>query len=473
MTAVPQETAVAKDAATLQNELVRPSEMVLQGGVATEDRRNNSEASAQSSVAYGRRASDKLPPVEQRKSGMRAATTWALLLFCLGNFALSFYNPIEFDPYKYLYRGWTWWGVNDMRQSSKVHNVALLGSSLMVSAVAGVDANYLNDTLDLSQYHQAKYLSDQLITKFGGNFNCLNLSIPGQMPSDAYMTLKAMVATSNRPDIVVYGVAPRDFIDSTMSSPADTETFQFLRRIVNIDDVASKVFRTPYARLEWFINKYFYISEHAADFQLKFKEASETLVNKWVACPKSEHPFTWWDRIKLLPKYLAGEIRPYAVMTGPISEAEARKRWINNAPEYIERYKHPDKHVYHTQFHFLAEMAKFCKKERIELVLVNMPITSYNVGILGPPRYMAYVGDLHVFALKNNVAFYDMCTPSTYSNSDFHDSVHLNAYGGRKFFDQLVNIISLSGRTRQAFALSGQDLERHQAVANSKSHVLQ
>jgi hypothetical protein len=422
---------------------------------------------------FRRRATDKLPPEKPRASGMRAATTWALLLFCLGNFALSFYNPIEFDPYDYLYRGWTWWGFNDMKKSSHVHNVALLGSSLMVSAVAGVDANYLNKTLDLSQYHKAKYLSDNLVTRFGGTFNCLNLSIPGQMPSDAYMTLKAMVATSNRPDVVVYGVAPRDFIDSTMSSAADTETFRFLRRIVNIDDVAANVFRTPYTRLEWFINRTFYISEHAADFQLKFKEGSENVVNKLVACPKTDHPFTWWNRIKLLPSYLPGEIRPQAVMTGPISEAEARKRWINNAPEYVERYKHPDKYVYRSQFYFLQEIAKFCKKERIELVLVNMPITSFNINLLGPKRYLQFLGDLHIFSMKNNIAFYDMCTPSNYSQQDFHDSVHLNAYGGKKFFDQLVNIISLSGRTRQAFALSGQDLERHQAVANSKPNHVQ
>lgn len=420
-----------------------------------------------------RRSTDKLLLQEPRRSGMRAMTTWAMLIFCLGNFALSFYSPIEFDPYKYLYRGWTWWGFNEMKNTNLVHNVALLGSSLMVSAVAGVDANYLNKTLDLSQYHRAKYLDDNLVTRFGGDFRSLNLSIPGQMPSDAYMTLKAMVATANRPDIVVYGVAPRDFIDSTMSSAADTEAFRFLRRIVHIDDVASHVFRTPIARLEWFINRTFYISEHAADFQLFFKETTEKVVKDLVPCPAAQTRFTWWDRIKLLPSYLPGEIRPQAVMTGPISEAAARKRWINNAPEYIERYKHPDKHVYHTQFYFLQEIAKFCKKERIELVLINMPLTSYNIHLLGPPRYMAYVGDLHVFALKNNVAFYDMCTPSNYSQQDFHDSVHLNAYGGRKFFDQLVNIISLSGRTRQAFALSGKDLERHQAVANTKNPLYQ
>jgi len=432
----------------------------------------DSGADSVSQTNLKRRASDNLPPPEHRRSGARAATTWAILLFVMGNFALTFYNPIEFDPYKYLYRGWTWWGFNDMKKSPEVHNVALLGSSLMVSAVAGVDANYLNKTLDLSQYHNAKYLDDNLHTRFGGTFKTLNLSIPGQMPSDAYMTLKAMVATSNRPGIVVYGVAPRDFIDSTMSSAADTEAFQFLRRIVPIDNVASQVFRSPFDKLQWYINRTFYVSEHSADLQLIAKDKAEEFVNKVVARPQAK-PFTWWDRIKLLPSYLPGEIRELAVMTGPITEEAARTRWVNNAPEYVERYKRTDMHVYNTQFFFMDEIAKFCKKERIELVVVNMPITQYNINLLGPQRYMEFVMKLRMFALGNNIAMYDMCTPSNYSQNDFHDSVHLNAYGGKKFFDQLVNIISVSGRTMQRFVLAGKDLERHQAVANTKNPVYQ
>lgn len=437
------------------------------------ERRDGGTTSADNPTNFRRRASDKLPPQEHRSSGLRSATAWALMVFALGNFALSFYSPVDFDPYNYLYRGWTWWGFNELRKAPQTHNVALLGSSLMVSAVAGVDANYLNSTLDLSQYHGAKYLDDLLTERFGGTFKTLNLSIPGQMPSDAYMTLKAMVATSNRPDVVIYGIAPRDFIDSTMSSAADTEAFRFLRRIVPIDNVASHVFRTPFQRLEWFINRTFYISEHAADLQLAAKEKTEKVVNQVIACPKTDSPFTWWNRIKLLPSYLPGEIRPLAVMTGPITEEAARKRWVNNAPEYVERYKRPDKHVRETQFYFLKEIAKFCKKERIELVLVNMPITTYNIHLLSPPKYMAFVGDCHKFALENNVAFYDMCTPSNYAQNDFHDSVHLNAFGGKKFFDQLVNIVTLSGRTNQAFHLAGKDLERHQSVASKSPAQIQ
>lgn len=420
---------------------------------------------------YGRRVTDKLAQSgvkpEVRMSGLRSSAILAMSIFVLANFCMAFYTPIKFDEFRFPYQGWAWWAFNDLKKTTEVHNVALLGSSLMVSAVAGVDANYLNKTLDLSQYHKASYLNDSMHTRFGGKFNTFNLSVPGQMPSDAYMTLKAMCATANRPDVVIYGVAPRDFIDSTMAGPADTEPFRYLRRLVSIDEIAQGTFRTPLAKLEWFLQKSIYMFGHAIDFQLAIKDLSESVINKVVACPPKGKAFTWWDRIKLIPNYFPGEIRPMAVMTGPISEKAARERWLDNTREYRERYKRPDKETYKTQFYFLKKLAIFCKKERIELVLINMPLTSYNIHLLSPPKYMSFVGDLHVFALQNGLPFYDMCTPSNYAQNDFHDSVHLNAYGGKKFFDQLINVMSLSGRLAQRFVLAGKDLERHQAVADA------
>src|SRR5262249_15269817 len=109
----------------------------------------------------------------------------------------------------------------------------------------------------------------------------------------------------------------------------------------------------------------------------------------------------------------------------------------------------------------------FCRKERIELIVVNMPITTYNIHLLSPRKYMDYVARLKQCAAGQNVTLYDMCTPSNYANSDFHDSVHLNAYGGKKFFHQLVNALSSAKRTSLAFMLAGKDLERHIASHDS------
>lgn len=403
--------------------------------------------------------------------GMGSACAFAISIFIVANFCLSFFSVLHFDEYRFPYKGWAWWAFNDLKSSVETHNVALLGSSLMVSAVAGVDANYLQKTLDLSQYHKCTYLDQQLHTRFGGMFNTFNLAVPGQMPSDAYLALKGMVQTANRPDIVIYGVAPRDFIDSTMSSPSDTEPFRYLRRLVSIDDVAGMVFRSPFSRLEWFLQRYVYLYRHAIDLQLSLGDAGEWIVQTFVPRPHNEMPFTWWDRIKLLPSYLPGEIVPLAVTTGPIDEEAARKRWIDNTREYVERYKKPDKETYETQFYFLGKLADYCRKERIELVLVNMPITSYNIHLLTPTKYISYVERLRQFSFTENVRLYDLCQPANYAQNDFHDSVHLNAYGGEKLFDQLINLLSADERIAPALHLAGQELKRHQTVAASRRIV--
>src|ERR1700712_1852602 len=128
-----------------------------------------------------------LPFVDRRKNGPRHKRGYqsvfmlAFVAYAAINLYMSFAGPIDFDPYKYIYRGWSWWIFNDLRQNPQPHNVALLGSSLMVSAVAGTDANFLNEKIDLTKYHKASYLDDRLQAKFGGKFNTFNLSAPGQM----------------------------------------------------------------------------------------------------------------------------------------------------------------------------------------------------------------------------------------------------------------------------------------------------
>lgn len=242
----------------------------------------------------------------------------SLIAFLAINITCSISAPFDFDPYKFIYHGWAWWILDDLRHDRGQHNLALLGSSLMVSAVAGCDANFLNKPIDLSRYHKASYLDNLLSTTFNGTFNTFNLSAPGQMPSDAYLTLQAMVNANKRPDIVIYGVAPRDFIDSTLSSPTDTEPFRYLKRIVNIDDVAGQLYRSPMMRLDWFLQRNIYFYQYSLDLQMSINRKIQKALAILVPAPPTKTPFTWWDRQKLLPNYLGGELIPGSMVAGPL-----------------------------------------------------------------------------------------------------------------------------------------------------------
>lgn len=397
----------------------------------------------------------------ERQAKVKSAFLLSLAFFAALNCYLAFFTPFQFDPYKYFYKGWAWWAMRDLRASSEMHNVALLGSSLIVSAVAGCDANYQGKSVDLTQYHKAVYLDHRLRTTFGGDFSTFNLALPGQMPSDAYLALRAMVNCAHRPDVVIYGVAPRDFLDSTLNSPVDTEPFKYFRRLTNMDDVANAMFRSPLAKLDWFLQRHIYLYGTSMDFRLSLIEGAQDLLGHVLPSPAGAKPFTWWDRTRLLPSYLPGELAPGAVMIPPIDEKTGQPGWKDNTKEYAARYKSPDPLTYRTQVFFLKQMAAFCRKERIELIVVNMPITVRNAMILTPQVYNNYRQAMRVVCFESGVTFFDLCDWTHYYMRDFTDTVHLSAFGGRKFMDQLVDYLAIDRRSSMAMSLAGKELERY------------
>ncbi len=405
-----------------------------------------------------------IPDYPPARTGRQSMFICAFAFFVALNLVLSFTAPISFDKFKFPYQGWAWWTFNNLRNSTEVHNVALLGSSLMVSAVNNSDAMYLQQQLNLANYHNAVYFDKLLHDRFGGTFTTYNLAAPGQMPSDAYMTLNAMLRTHQRPDVIVYGVAPRDFYDSSMASPVDTEPFKFLNRLVNLDDSVNKLFKSPWDKLNWILERDVYLYNNALDIGMVVHEKYQTWLDRLFPPPTGDKMFTYWDRVALLPTYKPGEIHPLAVVVPP-QDPKAPPRFVDNTPEYKERYKNPDKKIYKIQWYFLLKLVELCKRERIELVIVNMPITLENIKVLGPDKYMPYVNSLKVLAKKHDVPAFDLNDFALYSQRDYHDGVHLNAFGGNKFFKQLIGIMGGTFSTSLALEASGHHMHRRKAIA--------
>lgn len=423
----------------------------------------------------------RTPPLVERRrrvddhdapkiAGRQSRFVAAMAIFIAANIACSFLNPLRFDPFKFPYTGWAWWTFNDLRNSTGLHNIALLGSSLMVSAINACDANYGNKTLDLTKYHGATYLDDKLRSTFGGQFHTYNLAAPGQMPSDAYLTLKSMLTTAHRPEVVIYGVAPRDFLDSSMSDPTDTEPFHFLNRLVTTDECASGLYRDPMAKLGGFLNRNLYLSHHAIDYQMLLESNNQRFLAKIAPVPSGGKPFTFWDRVKILPGYKPGEIHEGAVMINALTKEQAIASFRDNTLEYIDRYKKPDPHTYRNQLYFLRKLFKLCKKERIDLIVVNMPISKENINILGPNTYLYYIQAMQQTCGTYKVPFFDLNFYYNYTKDLYHDYVHLNGFGGARFLDSMVAEFKNNPRTCAAFELAGQGLEKEEKLQNQLAY---
>jgi hypothetical protein len=409
---------------------------------------------------------DPTPPFSMRRK-VRTLFGASLGLFILINAVLSFTSPFKFDPYKYNYRGWSWWTMDALRNQTAECNVALLGSSLIVSAIAGCDANYLNAPIDMTEHHGMSYLDDRLHSSFGGTFHTFSLAAPGQMPSDAYLTLKAMLATARRPDVVIYGVAPRDFIDSTLNGSNDTDAFHYLTRIINIDEVANAEFRSLWSKLDWSMQHLLYMYAYSLDLRLKIGELADRALNRIAPASSHAKPFTWWDRVAVLPQYLPGEVHPQAIVSSPLKPSGIT--FVDNTKDYKMRYRNPDDHTWKTQMYFLRKLAEYCHRERVELVLVNMPIMPRNVALLPPGIYDKYLARLREFAWNHDVIFYEMSDFDKYSEKDFHDTVHMNAFGATKFFDRLVGNLKGDVRAATALRLSGYELDEKSKLAAQRT----
>lgn len=392
---------------------------------------------------------------------MLSAALAAMILFGILNVYLAVQNPIQFDRYQFPYKGWAWWIMQDLKGDKSPHNLAFLGSSLTVSALNSADATYYDKSVDMVYYHKTRYFDEKLTKALEANsdqnltFDTFNLSIPGQMPSDALMTLMAMIETGHKPDVIVYGVAPRDFIDSELAGPQDTEPFTYLSRIVDISPFENEIFTGPFDKINLALQKNIYFYKFAADFQIEAGKLYQRLIDRLAPDPDKSKPFTYWDRVKLFPEYKKGEFHPYANMCAP-SDLSKPMEYIDNSIEYVHRYKRMNPVAFETQMNFLGRLADFTDKNGITLVLINMPITTDNLKLLKKEYYDRYWSRLKPFGERKNTVLFDMNDHTVFKKpEDFHDGVHMNARGGLKFIDHLVESMTQSPRVKEALLLSG------------------
>ncbi len=396
------------------------------------------------------------PPHKQlRKNKFRSAFTYSLVAFTAINVALACTQFFKVNPDNSSYRGWSWWTVHDIRHTTVPSNVVLLGSSLMVAAIAECDANFLKRTLDLATYRGASYLDKVLQDRFRGSFNTLNLSAPGQMPSDAYLTLKAAVNEGVKPDILVYGVAPRDFLDGTMQSPSDTEAFKFLQRRVDISDCGLDYYASPFGKLDWLLRSSLNLYRVSSDCRLS--------TERWCRLYLSH------NGLFNLPEY-EGEAGPFASRLRAINRPfniepgtflalqtiKDKSAMIDNRRDYMDRYRNPDQRLYETQFRFLERITRLCAQKGITLIIVQMPITLENVQLLKPALYSKYKADLAHLCAKEKIRLLDLCQFNQYTRDDYRDTVHLNGYGGKKFVDSLVFAVGKDDQLKKTFVEASQ-----------------
>ncbi|MDQ2691660.1 MAG: SGNH/GDSL hydrolase family protein [Chloroflexota bacterium] len=89
---------------------------------------------------------------------------------------------------------------------------------------------------------------------------------------------------------------------------------------------------------------------------------------------------------------------------------------------------------------FLPEVIRLCRENGIQLILVRMPILSFEEPGTQPEGLDAYVQDLAVYLQESDVPFLDFDNEE-FTGDYFTDSLHLNERGKTIFTQKLVDVL--------------------------------
>ncbi len=383
----------------------------------------------------------KLAPIF--KTFSHSYALWAVLallvLDCFIRFSVAYW-PI--DHFNSPNRSWVWWAVRDFRTAANKPDVVLLGSSLMMAALHGGDATYLNQPQNVAFHHRSRIFEDLLTRQTGREFNTFAFALGGQMASDAYALTSTLLHGPGQPKAIIYGIAPRDFMDNTLTSPASTETFRYMTRLGGLTDVAWQSRTSFWEQLEYGFARVSSIYDHRLDFVYLQNKYMKGILKSLTAFKNLDEVHTPFPLRKLALLELPEDQGPNDLLIMPFKREE--HKFIDNLNEYRMRYRAFKPKLFEMQLSYLERMLRFCKEHGTAVCLVNMPLTEENVQLMPAGFYDSYKQRIERLATTYNATVIDLNTPGLFGKEYFADSVHMNGAGGMRFFKVLAEKTTIS-----------------------------
>ncbi len=324
--------------------------------------------------------------------------------------------------------------------SSIKPDALVLGSSLPMTAIAYCDYQYAGepDATKIGQvrvYTRARYLQDHLNQLLNRPINVFNLSCYGCMASEAYLLLSRAIDDNRKPAYVFYGIAPRDFVDNSVPPVGETPVYEVLADWRCVNDIFARNLN-PAEIFDLCIRRLWYYYRVKADYR--------TLLTAF-SCDFLNHPATLYQASHQIAD--KEEIAAALQASGSVCTAleaksdSAEKRPIDNLTEYKSRYNPANFQRYREELSYFQKLAMSCQKNNIRLVVFNMPLMASNKKLLDTKLYQKYLADTAEITKQSGGTYIDLDVPGVYSQNDFLDSAHLNATGGKKLQDNLLNQI--------------------------------
>jgi hypothetical protein len=364
----------------------------------------------------------------------RSYVVWALVaLLAVDIFCKLNWNNLRLDHYASPNRSMVWWTVDDFRKQKENPDLVVIGSSLMMHALHGGDAEYLKLPQNEVMHHRCAMLEDLIQKKTGVKVKSFAFALAGQMASDAY-ALTTTLLSERKPKMIVYGIAPRDLMDNTLDSPASTEIFKFMGKLGGTKDCAWQARHGLWEKIEYMLEQASALYDHRNYFVYLQQHYVHNLLRLFghkytdeVHTPFALRRLTLLD----LPEDIGSNER--------IALPNLEVKFVDNSDEYRRRYQPFKQNKFQEQVDYLAKLMAYCQNEGIKLVLVNMPLTDDNIALMPAGTYDLYKRTVSTLASRYNDRFIDLQDSKLFPKKLYCDTAHMSGYGGVVFFNSLAD----------------------------------
>lgn len=313
--------------------------------------------------------------------------------------------------------------VEQFLNSSQTPQVVLMGSSLVMAPLWSLDASTFTGVVDVYHHHRALFLQ-QSLERAGKPTNTFSFALPGAMMSDFYLIAKKLFTNTHIPQLLICGLAPRDFMDDLLTGETRTATFQRLMTLQDLPFLGNFYLTTFQEKTDFLLNHLFYVYGKRWRYQDKIVHTLHSIYNH------------------LFPSKTTDSVAQRSQLEQQFMLNQNHKQvWLKSIDEYRARYQHFNHEQFKKQVSFLQRLLALCHERKITIVLVNMPLTRANIELMPKELYRQYLESLNSLALKYKCTLLNLQNDS-YLPNDFYDTVHLSASGGRRFVDTLASFIA-------------------------------
>lgn len=360
---------------------------------------------------------------------------WLVVLFLVFSFLISgirflIFVPLSEIPPALQTKSAVDFKIRQWQEEKQKSNILVVGSSLPMCALYYSD-KVKNETVlnkikkqninPLQGYTKADYFSQCLSQKKGSEIRVFNATSAACMMSDTHLMLSKIMKTSPTPEKIILGVGMRDFADNINASFAATPVYQALFDLTYAADPENFDCIVRHAKPD-------VIKELILDSCLPlYRDHSELAL-------AAEYQMS--TRMKK-EKAVISKTPNAKPVTLPDTSAHAPVTFKLDSLGYEKRYMPPNYKQMDLESKFLERICVLCQKYNVEIVLINMPVSSSHKSLSSAAMRKKYLDILEAVSTKYGVKYLNFENNLLIPDSDFLDTVHLSPSGANKFIDYL------------------------------------